>query len=105
VAARQLALLDGGEIGRVVAVAVVGFGLGLRLGGRVISEVKLSVGLYPDDFAVLRPALGEMVRVLLVEIVDRSHVVVHKEMILKAIHLKFLEGLIEGESIEDTLVD
>lgn len=78
VAAGQLALLDGCKIGRVVAIAVVGFGLG----GGVISEVKLSVSLYPDDFAVFCSALGEMVRVLLVELVDRSHVVMHDEMIL-----------------------
>lgn len=48
----------------------------------MISEVKLSVSLYPDDFAVFCSALGEMVRVLLVELVDRSHVVMHDEMIL-----------------------
>ena len=68
-------------------------------------RVKFPIGLQPNNFAPLRPAVAEMVSILMIQVVNRPHVIVDIEPILQAIELKLIERLIEGQAIEDALID
>ena len=67
--------------------------------------MKLPVRLYPYHLTAFRPTFIEVVRVLLVQVINRSHAIVDDEAILKTIDLKLLQSLIERESVENALID
>ena len=67
--------------------------------------MKLPVRLYPYHLTAFRPTLTEVVRVLLVQLINGSHVIVDHQAILKTIDLKLLQSLIERESVEHALID
>lgn len=102
-AASELGLLDGCKIRRIVSVIGLGLGLGLGFGGRLIN-IEFSIGLQAHYLTPLRPALIQMVNILLVQFVDGSHVVVHNKVVVHAVEAKLLQRLIEGKPIEYSLV-
>lgn len=50
-------------------------------------------------------ALAQVMEILMCNIVDGAHVIMHDESIFQRVELKLLKCLIEGEAVEDALID
>lgn len=50
-------------------------------------------------------ALAQVMEILMRDIIDGAHIIMHDESILQTVQLKLFQSLIEREAIEDALID
>lgn len=68
-------------------------------------RVKFPISLQSNHLTPFSPAIAKMMAILMIQLVNRPHVIIHIESILQTIKLKLVQCLIEGQPIKDALID